>query len=73
MLTSLTKQTDRLMSFMKLILKVSIGAARLKGKQAAGSRQQAAVVSTAVGNSYELGVSSTCPRILAQKSIGKWH
>ena len=42
MLTSLTKQTDRLMSFMKLILKVSIGAARLKGKQAAGSRQQAA-------------------------------
>jgi len=40
MLTSLTKQTDRLMSFMKLILKVSIGAARLKGKQAAGSRQQ---------------------------------
>jgi hypothetical protein len=37
MLTSLTKQTDRLMSFMKLILKVSIGAARLKGKQAAGS------------------------------------
>jgi len=63
MLTSLTKQTDRLMSFMKLILKVSIGAAR---QQAAGS-------SSAIGNSYELGVSSTCPRILAQKSIGKWH
>jgi len=50
MLTSLKKQTDNLMSFMRLILKVSIGAARLRG-------EQATVASTAIGNSYELRLS----------------